>query len=452
MTARSLAECIQEHAVRDPSAPALAWRERYISYGELTAMARTEAAAYADSAVFVRAEKAPRTIARILGCLLRRRAALLAPDDQSAPALGDLVTELAAPETAGIAFMLTTSGSTGKPKVVPLPAAAVDRFTDWAIATFQIGPQTSVLNYAPLNFDLCLLDVWATLKAGGCVVLVDPQHATQPEYVARLINTHRVDVVQSVPMLYTLLNDAGCHGNSSVRHVMFTGDVMPGRVLTALPRMFDNARFYNIYGCTETNDSFMYELDGTESGPVPIGSPLPGVLALIADDHGDLTSGASHGELWVSTPFQANGYLRGGERDDRFVRHDGRIFFRSGDRVTRRADGIFALDGRIDFQVKVRGVRVNPQEIEAVMAAHPAVAEVAVVAVPDDLAGHRLLATVRRYSGAELTGLSLREHCAMRLSRPAIPSVVVVADEPLPRTATGKIDRQLLISRGRSES
>ena len=75
--------------------------------------------------------------------------------------------------------MLTTSGSTGLPKIVPLPAGGVDRFTDWAAEQFDIGPGTVVANYAPLNFDLCLLDIWTTLKHGGCVALVDQDRATQ---------------------------------------------------------------------------------------------------------------------------------------------------------------------------------------------------------------------------------------------------------------------------------
>ena len=104
--------------------------------------------------------------------------------------------------------MLTTSGSTGLPKIVPLTVGAVDHFTDWAAAQFEIGPGTNVANYAPLNFDLCLLDIWTTLKHGGCVVMVDQDRATHGGYLADLLADNEVNVVQAVPMLYRLLIDA----------------------------------------------------------------------------------------------------------------------------------------------------------------------------------------------------------------------------------------------------
>ena len=103
--------------------------------------------------------------------------------------------------------MLTTSGSTGLPKIVPLPASGIDAFTDWAAEQFEIRPGTMVANYAPLNFDLCLLDIWTTLKHGGCVAVVDQDRATQGAYLADLVRTTGVNVLQAVPMLYRLLID-----------------------------------------------------------------------------------------------------------------------------------------------------------------------------------------------------------------------------------------------------
>jgi acyl-coenzyme A synthetase/AMP-(fatty) acid ligase len=349
--------------------------------------------------------------------------------------------------------MLTTSGSTGQPKIVPLSCGAVDRFTDWAAAQFDIRPGTVVLNYAPLNFDLCLLDIWATLKAGGTTVLVPQERATNGRYLAELVRAHRVEVVQSVPMLYRLLADgSGQAPFSSVRRVIVTGDKIQPRLLGELPTVFPRAGIYNVYGCTETNDSFLFEVGGryhTESDPaaeLPIGQPLPGVDVVIVDEQGAEVDGPGSGELLVHTPFQTTGYLVPVAGPDRFAAFgDGqRRYFRSGDLVRRDDRGVYTLLGRNDFQVKVRGTRVNLEEIEHVFLDHGSVVEAAVIGVPDDIAGLRIHAVVRGTGPGSVDGLALREHCRLRLPRAAIPATIRIVDEPLPTTSTGKIDRQAI--------
>jgi acyl-coenzyme A synthetase/AMP-(fatty) acid ligase len=334
--------------------------------------------------------------------------------------------------------MLTTSGSTGAPKVVPLPAGAVDRFTGWAGEAFGLGPGEVVFNYAPLNFDLCLLDIWATLRHGGCAALVDPALAVNPRYLADFFAASGVTVVQGVPMLYQLLGEVVFPG---VRHVIVTGDHAPVPLRSTLPDKFPNARFYNVYGCTETNDSFWHEFDAAEAarpGPLPIGVPLPGVAVAFGPERG----GAA--ELLVRTPFQTAGYLTSDPADStaRFVRAaDGRDYFRTGDLVRRDPDGRLFLVGRDDFQLKVRGIRVNLEQIERVLLEHDDVVE-AVVVPADDGSGTRLTAFVRRTGASRLTGLHLRTHCAMRLPQAAIPSAIKLVDHPFPRTSTGKVDRK----------
>ncbi|WP_342238492.1 AMP-binding protein [Inquilinus sp. OTU3971] len=237
---------------------------------------------------------------------------------------------------------------------------------------------------------------------------------------------------------------------AATRHVLFTGDRMPPASLAALPRLFPAAEFHNIYGCTETNDSFIHTVDlaaGVEA-PLPIGSPLPGVDALILDAEGGLVEGMGRGELVVSTPFQTPGYLDPTLNGAKFLAigrgGSPRIFFRSGDIVRRREDGALMLEGRKDFQVKVRGTRINLQEVEQTLLDHEQVMEAAVVAVPDDLAGNRLHAVVRR-RGAGLNSLVLRRYCALRLARAAIPSSIEIVDVALPRTSTGKVDRRRIL-------
>jgi acyl-coenzyme A synthetase/AMP-(fatty) acid ligase len=496
----SLADRFAEQARQQSTAPALIWEGEPVSYGELQQMA-SDAQAELDSEglpedrpVGIRAKKSPEAIALILACLAARRPFLLPSVELAPETLAKLFAQAGAsrvlsphgprsdsaaslraiqdaepedtppgewPPEGGaedVSFMLTTSGSTGLPKIVPLPSGGVESFTDWAASQFDIGPGTNVANYAPLNFDLCLLDIWTTLAHGGCVVMVDQDRATHGAYLADLIADHEVNVLQAVPMLYRLLIDAAREEDRdfpSVKHVLTTGDKIPASSLAELPGLFPNGRFYNIYGCTETNDSFMHEFEGLDSGEVPatvpIGQPLPGVSTLIQPEDSDFLEGTGTGELLVSTPFQTRGYLKADLNEGRFDAYpdDGqgeKTFYRTGDIVQRHEDGVLTLEGRADFYVKVRGVRVSTQVVEQAIQEHPEVVEVAVLAVPDELAGSRLHAVVRLEPDSKLNSLTLRKHCASRLARTEMPSKFEIVSEPLPKTSTGKIDRKACLA------
>jgi acyl-coenzyme A synthetase/AMP-(fatty) acid ligase len=485
--ASSLLDRLAEHAGVRPDATAIVLGEERVSYAELAALAQTAFAeirklALPADPVAIHAVKSPRTIALIIACLHARLPFLLPSAELGADTFsmlldqagcGDLlVAEPPGPDvdcrthkidctvaTGGpgqvagpgdpddVSFMLTTSGSTGIPKIVPLTVGAVDRFTDWAAGQFDIGPHTTVLNYAPLNFDVCLLDIWATLKAGGTAVLVEGDRATNGRYLTELVRSHGIGVIQAVPMLFRLLGDAwDGQPFTDVGHVVLTGDKISARLLAELPAMFPAARIWNLYGCTETNDSLLHEITAsTVDIEVPVGRPIPGVDALVVDEHGTVLEGPASGELYVHTPFQTTGYLDpSGATSDRFVQLDGRPlrYFRSGDLVQRAADGVFKLLGRNDFQVKVRGTRVNLEEIELAILDHEDVSEVAVIALPDDVAGVRIHAVVRGAAPGSPGVLALREHCRLRLPRVAIPAAIQIVHEALPTTSTGKVDRQ----------
>lgn len=478
-----------EHARSRPRAIALIMGTEQVTYGELEAMTLAAGARIAelnlppDRKVAIHAAKSPRTIALILACLRARLPFLLPSADLGAEALSTLLdraecvcllateapdeaagrvvhlidctpsthkpSRASDPEPDDVTFLLTVSGSTGLPTVVPLTAGAVERFTDWATEQFDMGPTGTVLNYAPLNFDLCLLDIWTTLKAGGTVVLVEQDKATNGQHLAELIRTHRVDLVQAVPMLFRLLVDAwNGRPNPAVRHVILTGDKASTRLLKEIPALFPWAKIWNLYGSTETNDSFLHQIhrDADDSTETPIGHPIPGVEALVVGEDGTVLEGPADGELFVSTPFQSAGYLDETTAAETFVRLPGLpgTYFRSGDLVRRDADGVFTLLGRNDFQVKVRGTQVNLEEIEHVILDHDQVVEAAVIGIPDELAGIRVHAVVRGTAPGSPNGLALRDHCRLRLPRVAIPATILIVREPLPRTSTGEVDREAI--------
>jgi len=495
LSSRSFVESFSTNVRRFPDSPALVWRGEPVSYRELhdralRARAELSGADIGAAPIGVRCSKSPDSIALVLACLMDQRSFLLPATTLPEHTLQELFRRAGcarvvtvpgssgryswvatpgadgirrgrvaadrvrsfSPDPEAVTFMLTTSGSTGLPKIVPLSEGAVDRFTDWAGGQFELGAGRAVLNFSPLSFDLCLLDIWATLKHGGCVVLVEPARATSGKYLRDLLTSHEVELVQAVPLFYQLLTQAhrdNAGGFASVRHVIVTGDSIAPQCLAQLPGLFPHARLYNLYGCTETNDSLLHEIDPTEAptGALPLGSPLPGVWTLLVNEDGTIRNGPGTGELYVSTPFQTSCYLDLPYHESRFVAHpdgaDALRYFRTGDLVHRHENGSLTLEGRTDFQVKVRGVRTNIEDVERILGTHPDIAEVAVVAVPDLVAGHFLHAEIRRVPGSALTSLSLRQFCADQLPQTAIPSTFHITDDPLPRTSTGKVDRHL---------
>ncbi|WP_433010615.1 AMP-binding protein [Kribbella sp. CA-294648] len=474
-----LADAVAVHGHLRPHETALIHDDRAVTYGELSDLTQNfrhhllELRLPAGSTVCVPAHKTPETIALLLAVFHEGLVALSPTPDLGPAALERLSQQARATqvltasdalraepvsadeqEAAGFAaadpgrscLLLTTSGSTGTPKIVPIAAAGFEAFASWATDEFALSSGDVALSYAPLNFDLALLDIWTFLRLGAQVVLVDQGRATDGPYVQGLVTKHAVTFVQGVPMLYRLLVDDGS-ANPAVRQVIFTGDSVPDSLLALVSAAFPRARFHNVFGCTETNDSFIHEVDpATQTGKMPIGRPIAGTDALISDPDGAIVRSAGAGELLVATPFQTDGYLDAALNAEAFTVIDGRTFYRTGDLVTRDESGLYSLQGRADWQVKVRGVRTNLQEVERVIAAHPDVVEAVVVPLPDEQAGVRLHAHVSRRPSSALTGLRLRTHAGQNLPRHAIPTSVHITDTPLPRTSTGKPDRNLIKS------
>ncbi|MFJ3235187.1 AMP-binding protein [Streptomyces sp. NPDC086787] len=487
MPSPHLADAVGTHREKHPDRVALSCCHLSVTYQQLDDLTRT----FADrlgrlslapgDTVCVPGHKTPGTVALLLAVFRQGLVALVPSPDLGAEALGrlsrqararqllhageqgalsvepiepdeDEATGFTVADPARTRLLLTTSGSTGTPKIVPIPVDGFTAFADWAADAFGLSGDDVALSYAPLNFDLALLDVWTFLRLGAEVVLVGKEHATDARRLRDLVTGRGVSFVQGVPLLHRLLTEhlnettedsAGTTGPyPTVRQAVFTGESMPADLLPPVFAAFPAARLHNVFGCTETNDSFIHEVSRTPvRDRMPIGRPLPGVRTLVVGADGDPLDGPGGGELLVSTPFQTDGYLRAALNEEAFTEIDGRSYYRTGDLVTRAEDGLVRLEGRADWQVKVRGIRTNLQEVESVIEAHPDVAEAVVVALPDDQAGVRLHASVTRRPAAALTGLGLRAHAGARLPRHAIPSSVHITDQPLPRTSTGKPDR-----------
>ncbi|HEV2104355.1 MAG TPA: amino acid adenylation domain-containing protein, partial [Candidatus Eisenbacteria bacterium] len=353
-----------------------------------------------------------------------------------------------------LAYVLYTSGSTGEPKGVMLSHRNARAFTDWAAATFALAPVDRVANHAPFHFDLSTFDLFASARAGAAVHPVSPRLAAFPAAVARRWAEERLSVWYCTPSSLVLML---VHGGlekldlSALRVLLFAGEVFPVQFLRRLMALAPRARFANLYGPTETNVCTWYEVPAppADDAPLPIGRACPYDEALVLDERLQPVPPGGAGELWIRGASVMRGYWGRPERTALALQSveiapgvQGHAY-RTGDLVRARPDGNLEFLGRRDHQVKTRGYRVELGEIEARLAAHPAVAEAVVLAVPDDEVTNRLRAVVVLKPGAAAGADALKQHCAAALPRYMVPEAVEFR-AALPRTSSGKVDRRAL--------
>jgi clorobiocin biosynthesis protein CloN4 len=341
-----------------------------------------------------------------------------------------------------LAYILYTSGSTGTPKGVCVSHGNALAFVDWAVAELAAGPEDRFASHAPFTFDLSVLDLYAAFTAGAAVCLVPGALAYKPDRLVAFVREERISVWYSVPSALTLMiRDGGlldAPAPASLRAVLFAGEPFPIPYVRRLAR-WTTARLLNLYGPTETNVCTYHEVrpeDLARDRPVPIGLASCGDKVWPVRPDGTLAGPGEEGELMVEGPTVMLGY---------WGREPQLGPYATGDVVRTLLDGRLEYVGRTDHLVKVRGHRVELGEVEAVLAAHPGVAEVAAT-VEGDLIDARLVAYVRPRAGAEPGVLALKRHSAERLPPYLICDEFRFVAE-LPRTSNGKIDR-LALKRG----
>jgi amino acid adenylation domain-containing protein len=354
-----------------------------------------------------------------------------------------------------LAYILYTSGSTGTPKGVMISHRNSLTFVDWAAAAAGLTAEDRVCSPAPLHFDLSVFDIFATCRAGACMIVIPDGTTTFPISIARWLERERLSVWYSVPSVLTLL---ACFGSlaqfdlSRLRTVIFAGEVFPPKYLARLMAELPHCRYLNWYGPTETNVCTAFEVAAgdADSGPVPIGRACANTEVFAVTSEGRrVCSPDEEGELYVRGPALMRGYW-GQPAKTREVLvphplgagHD-ELVYRTGDLVTLGPEGNYIYLGRRDCMVKIRGYRVELGEVEAALYRHPAVREAVVVPVSDELLGSRLRAVVALDHAASLTREALQDHCRQWLPTYMVPDIAEFR-EALPRTSTGKIDRTRL--------
>ncbi|MFL5540511.1 MAG: non-ribosomal peptide synthase/polyketide synthase [Longimicrobiaceae bacterium] len=344
-----------------------------------------------------------------------------------------------------LAYVLYTSGSTGRPKGVAVPHRAVTNFLESMRERPGLGADDVLLAVTTLSFDIAGLELFLPLTTGACVVVAERETAADPAALARALEAHGATVLQATPATWRMLLEGGWEGRPGLT-ALCGGEALPAELVAALrPRV---AALWNLYGPTETTIwSTVHAV--VEEGAPPIGRPIANTRVYLFDRHGALVPRGSTGELFIGGEGVARGYLgRPGLTAERFVPDPfspvpGARLYRTGDLARWRADGTLEYAGRADQQVKVRGYRIEPGEVESALLRDPQLRQ-AVVVVRDDAAGERrLVAYAVPEAGAAPEAAAVKERLRRTLPEYMVPEALVLLDE-LPLTANGKVDRRAL--------
>ncbi|MCO7719869.1 non-ribosomal peptide synthase/polyketide synthase [Pseudomonas aeruginosa] len=488
---RGVHRLFEEQVERTPTAPALAFGEERLDYAELNrranrlAHALTERGVGADRLVGVAMERSIEMVVALMAILKAGGAYVPVdpeyPEERQAYMLEDSGVELLLSQShlklplaqgvqridldqadawlenhaennpgielngENLAYVIYTSGSTGKPKGAGNRHSALSNRLCWMQQAYGLGVGDTVLQKTPFSFDVSVWEFFWPLMSGARLVVAAPGDHRDPAKLVALINREGVDTLHFVPsMLQAFLQDEDVASCTSLKRIVCSGEALPADAQQQVFAKLPQAGLYNLYGPTEAAiDVTHWTCMEEGKDAVPIGRPIANLACYILDGNLEPVPVGVLGELYLAGRGLARGYhQRPGLTAERFVASPfvaGERMYRTGDLARYRADGVIEYAGRIDHQVKLRGLRIELGEIEARLLEHPWVREAAVLAVD----GKQLVG----YVVLESEGGDWREALAAHLAA-SLPEYMVPAQwlalERMPLSPNGKLDRKAL--------
>jgi amino acid adenylation domain-containing protein/non-ribosomal peptide synthase protein (TIGR01720 family) len=350
------------------------------------------------------------------------------------------------------AYIIYTSGSTGIPKGVVVTHAGLLNHMAWMQHQFPFDQADRILQKTAFSFDASVWEFWAPLMAGAVLVMARPQSQQDPEYLIQCVQDQEITVLQLTPThLRLLLAQPAIANCGSLKRVYCGGESLVEDLVEKFYRQLSWAKLYNLYGPTEaTIDATFNEcIPGRASTGAPLGRPIANTQAYVLDHLGELAPVGSPGELYIGGNGVARGYL---EQPGLTAQHflpdpfsgiPGARLYKTGDLVRQRNSGELEFLGRLDHQVKLRGYRIELEEIETALRQHPEVVQAVVVLREDEARDRRLVGYVAASNGAGgLSAHDVRDYVKAKLPEYMVPMIVVVDEIPI--TANGKIDYNAL--------
>lgn len=351
-----------------------------------------------------------------------------------------------------LAYVMYTSGSTGEPKGLVHTHGSGLAYVNGTVATYGFDQHDRFGNHSPLHFDMSTLEFLTAPCIGAASILVTEDCMKVAASMSSLVERERLTVWYSVPFaLIQMLTHGSLSQRAldSLRWVLFGGEPFPVGYLSELMRLLPDCRFSNVYGPAEVNQCTFYHVDGAtlqNQEHVPLGAVWPMAKWQIVGADDEPVADGEVGELLIASPTMMQGYWNRPELTDQAiatVADSAERYYRTGDLVHLDAQGVMHFNGRKDRQIKLRGYRIELDEIENAIYDEPAVEEAATFKIADESGEPRILAAVTLRTPLERAEKAIRSVLKRRVPSYAVPSEVLVVDT-LPRTGSNKIDRKKL--------
>jgi amino acid adenylation domain-containing protein len=349
-------------------------------------------------------------------------------------------------------YVIYTSGSTGRPKGVVMPHRSIVNLIEWQARVSSIHPGAATLQYAPLNFDVASQEIFSTLTTGGCLQLIDDHLRRDSGLLLEFLSDREIARLFLPPVALEQLAITACARNvrlEKLREVIVAGDRL--QITDSVRSFFERAtgaQLINQYGPTESHVVSAHTLEGPPSGwpSLPaIGTPIDNVQLYVLDDELGLVPPNVNGELYIGGAALALGYLNlPEENSSRFVKNPFRngdeVLYRTGDVCRYNRERVLSFVGRADRQIKLRGFRIEPEEVEIVLKGYAGIKEAVVVKRRSRQGEDRLVAYVVAKGRDQLDKSGLRTYLGHKIPVYMIPTHFVRLDS-LPLTGSGKVDR-----------